>query len=226
MMKLWKRLRGLGLGWLMVLVLLFAGAFGLAGCGQVEVDAELVGQVVSVAADIAMEELLETETQDIESEVQETRTEAEVWNSATEETTIEETKTKETTEELETAALQLAEDGWYTDKEQVALYIHLYGKLPGNFIDKYEAEDLGWESSKGNLDKVAPGKSIGGNKFGNREGLLPKEKGRTYYECDINYEGGYRGGERIVYSNDGLVYYTGDHYESFELLYTKEGTAQ
>lgn len=68
--------------------------------------------------------------------------------------------------------------------------------------------------------------SIGGNKFGNREGLLPKEKGRTYYECDVNYESGYRGEERIVYSNDGLIYYTGDHYESFELLYTKEGPVQ
>jgi guanyl-specific ribonuclease Sa len=66
---------------------------------------------------------------------------------------------------------------------------------------------------------VAPGMSIGGDTFGNREGILPKEKGRKYYECDVNYEGGYRGGERIVYSNDGLIFYTEDHYKSFEQLY-------
>jgi len=215
MMKLWKRLKGLGLSWLMILVMMFAGITGLTGCGQAEgIDAELVGQVVSVAADIAIEELLEAETQDvgIETEAQKNEIEA----------NVQRFEAEESEEESETA-LQLAEDGWYTDKEQVALYIHLYGKLPGNFIDKYEAEDLGWESTKGNLHKVAPGMSIGGNKFGNREGLLPKAKGRTYYECDINYEGGHRGAERIVYSNDGLIYYTEDHYESFELLYTKEG---
>ena len=85
---------------------------------------------------------------------------------------------------------------------------------------------MGWDSKKGNLDEVAPGKSIGGNKFGNREGLLPEKKGRTYYECDIDYNGGYRGGKRIVYSSDGLIYYTEDHYNSFELLYTSEGKAE
>ena len=69
---------------------------------------------------------------------------------------------------------------------------------------------------EGNLWDVADGMSIGGDKFGNREGLLPKESGRQYYECDIDYEGGYRNGKRIVYSNDGLIYYTEDHYESFE----------
>jgi len=69
------------------------------------------------------------------------------------------------------------------------------------------------------LDEVAPGMSIGGDTFGNREGLLPKADGRKYYECDVNYEGGYRNGERIVYSNDGLIFYTDDHYESFEQLY-------
>ncbi|WP_276648398.1 ribonuclease domain-containing protein [Trichococcus flocculiformis] len=61
--------------------------------------------------------------------------------------------------------------------------------------------------------------SIGGDCFGNREGLLPKKSGRTYYEADIDYDGGYRGAERIVYSNDGLIFYTDDHYESFEQLY-------
>ena len=71
---------------------------------------------------------------------------------------------------------------------------------------------------------MAPGMSIGGDRFGNREGLLPTKKGRKYYECDIDFDGGYRNGKRIVYSNDGLIYYTGDHYESFQLLYGEEST--
>ena len=114
---------------------------------------------------------------------------------------------------------QIDEDGYYTSKEDVALYIHTYDKLPKNFITKNEASDLGWKSNVGNLWDVTDRMSIGGDKFGNREGLLPKEDGRQYYECDINYEGGHRGAERLVYSNDGLIYYTQDHYDSFELLY-------
>ena len=107
------------------------------------------------------------------------------------------------------------EDGWYSTMEEVAVYLTLYEKLPGNFISKYDAENLGWDNRKGNLDKVAPGCSIGGNRFGNYEGLLPEAKGRKYTECDINYDGGYRNGERIVFSNDGLIFYTSDHYQTF-----------
>ncbi len=111
-----------------------------------------------------------------------------------------------------------AEDGVYTSKDDVALYIHIYGKLPGNFITKREAQQLGWPG--GSLEDYAPGKCIGGGKFGNYEGLLPEKKGRVYHECDIDTLGKKsRGAKRIVYSNDGLIYYTGDHYESFELLY-------
>ena len=118
--------------------------------------------------------------------------------------------------------LTLPEDGSYTTKEDVALYIYLYGGLPDNFITKKEAEALGWEG--GSVERYAPGKCIGGDKFGNREGLLPKAGGRQYYECDIDTLGANsRGAKRIVFSNDGLIYYTDDHYESFELLYTKEG---
>ena len=111
------------------------------------------------------------------------------------------------------------EDGWYTSKEEVALYIHLYGDLPDNYVTKSEAEDAGW--SGGNVERyTGEGTAIGGSRFGNREGLLPKEQGRTYTECDIDTVGeNSRGAKRIVFSNDGLVYYTGDHYESFELLY-------
>lgn len=122
----------------------------------------------------------------------------------------------------EDSAGWLDEEGTYTSKEDVAAYINQYQHLPSNFITKNEAKDLGWVSKEGNLDEVAPGKSIGGDRFGNYEGLLPEKDGRKYFECDINSDGGYRGAERIVYSNDGLVYYTGDHYESFELLYGEE----
>jgi guanyl-specific ribonuclease Sa len=101
----------------------------------------------------------------------------------------------------------------------VAEYIHLYGKLPENFITKNEAEDLGWVASKGNLWEVSDKLVIGGDKFGNREGLLPKASGRVWYECDVNYEGGFRGDDRIVFSNDGLIYFTSDHYASFKKLY-------
>jgi ribonuclease T1 len=111
------------------------------------------------------------------------------------------------------------EDGTYTDPYLVAEYIHRYNKLPSNYITKNEARESGWESDKGNLWEVTDKKSIGGDIFGNREGLLPKKEGRIYYECDVNYNGGYRGPERIVYSNDGLIFYTNDHYDSFTQLY-------
>ncbi|TJX13252.1 ribonuclease [Tissierella creatinini] len=113
----------------------------------------------------------------------------------------------------------ILEDGQYTTLEDVSLYIHIYNKLPSNYITKNEAMDLGWESSKGNLWDITDEKIIGGDRFGNREGLLPKADGRIYYEADINYEGGFRGPERIVFSNDGLIFYTKDHYDSFEKLY-------
>ena len=116
------------------------------------------------------------------------------------------------------AETTIEKDGWYSSKQEVAEYIEIYGELPDNYITKAEARDLGWDADKGNLWDVAEGMSIGGDVFGNREGLLPKEKGRIYYECDIDYEGGYRNGKRIVYSNDGLIFYTGDHYKHFEEL--------
>ena len=113
------------------------------------------------------------------------------------------------------------EDGSYTSKEDVALYIHTYGHLPGNFITKKEAQALGWNG--GSLEPYAPGKCIGGSRFGNYEGLLPEADGRTWTECDINTLGAdSRGAERIVFSSDGLIYYTGDHYKTFEMLYGGE----
>ena len=130
----------------------------------------------------------------------------------------EDTRAKDKTTNKKT----LTENVSYSSKEDVALYIHTYGKLPSNYISKSQAKDLGWDSKKGNLWGVAKGKSIGGDRFSNRERTLPYKQGRQYYECDIDYDGGHRGAKRIVYSNDGLIYYTEDHYATFILLYGHE----
>lgn len=131
---------------------------------------------------------------------------------------------EEASEEPAEAAAEtpaIDEDGVYTTKDDVALYLHTYGHLPSNFITKKEAEKLGW--SGGSLEPYAPGKCIGGNHFGNYEGILPEKDGRSYTECDIDTLGAdKRGAKRIVFSNDGLIYYTEDHYETFELLYGEE----
>lgn len=124
---------------------------------------------------------------------------------------------RETEQQIENTTIE--ETGSYNAMEDVALYIHTYNKLPSNFITKKEAEKLGWESEEGNLWEVTEKKSIGGDIFGNREGMLPIKDGRKWYECDVNYFGGFRGAERIVYSTDGLVYYTEDHYKTFIRLY-------
>ena len=129
-----------------------------------------------------------------------------------------EEKTEDTSSDL-----QITEDGEYTSKEEVAAYIHEFHHLPSNYITKREAQELGWDRRAGNLDEVAPGKSIGGDYFGNYEGSLPAAEGREYTECDIDTLGKKsRGAKRIVFSNDGLIYYTEDHYKTFELLYGEE----
>lgn len=114
------------------------------------------------------------------------------------------------------------EDGYYTSKEEVAAYLIKYEKLPSNYITKTKASRLGWVAEEGNLWEVTDQMSIGGGEYKNFEGLLPEKEGRIYRECDIDYEGGHRNSKRIVYSNDGLIYYTDDHYESFTLLYPLE----
>lgn len=115
----------------------------------------------------------------------------------------------------------LEENGSYDSVQDVALYIQTYGELPDNYITKNEAEDLGW--SGGSVEQYAPGKAIGGDRFSNREGLLPKANGRTWTECDIDTLGeNSRGAKRLVFSNDGLIYYTDDHYESFQRIYPEE----
>ena len=165
------------------------------GCGMEE---ELVQQVGSAVAQEVIHQLAQQEESDAYYEEAEEGKYSEENISYTDVYTID-------------------EDGWYSAPDEVALYIHTYGELPDNFITKKEAQKLGWDNKKGNLWEVAEGMSIGGDYFGNQEGLLPEED--KYTECDVNYNGGYRGSERIVFSDDGDIYYTGDHYETFEQLY-------
>ena len=120
-------------------------------------------------------------------------------------------------DEYEGSGGEISENGVYTTKEDVSLYLHTYGRLPNNFMTKKEAKKLGW--SRGSLEEYAPGMCIGGDSFGNYEKILPKG---NYHECDINTLGkNSRGAERLVFSDDGRIYYTNDHYRSFTLLYEK-----
>ena len=115
----------------------------------------------------------------------------------------------------------VVKDGIYTSKDEVAAYIYKFGELPRNFITKKDAIALGWDAKSGNLWQVTDKKSIGGDRFSNREKKLPNADGRKWFECDIGYRGGRRGAERIVFSSDGLIYYTPDHYENFYLLFDR-----
>ena len=182
---------------ILALLLALVMTFGLFACAAMPLETEPV-ESLPVLADPVETEPSETEpieTQPVETEPPETEPE-------------------------ETEAL-LDIDGWYYSAEDVALYLVTYGELPSNFITKKEARELGWEG--GSVQKYLEGAAIGGDKFGNREGILPKAGGRQYYECDIDTDGkNSRGAKRIVFSNDGLIYYTEDHYESFILLYGEE----
>lgn len=125
---------------------------------------------------------------------------------------------KPTAPPQEPTSSPVKESGEYSSRDEVALYIHLFGHLPANFITKKQARELGWQG--GGLQDFAPGCSIGGDRFGNYEGLLPQAEGRFYTECDIDTCGApSRGAKRIVFSNDGLIFYTDDHYQSFIKLY-------
>ena len=191
-------------------------------------DAETTGAETTAAETTAAEtttaETTAAETTTAETTAAETTraetTKAETTKAETTkaETTAETTKAETTKAETTAPEPKIDKNGWYSSKDDVALYIHTYGRLPGNFITKAEAQKLGW--SGGGLDKYAKGKSIGGDTFGNYEGKLPKAKGRTYKECDIDTAGAKsRGSKRIVFSNDGLIFYTDDHYETFTQLY-------
>lgn len=175
---------------LLAMLMALAVVFSLTGCEVSEKELAVAGAVVEEALEI-LEELPDS----------------------TENTSAQTEEVKTPTQETEP---WIDPYGSYTSKEDVALYIHLYGELPLNFMTKKHARSLGWEG--GSLEPVAPGMCIGGDHFGNYEGLLPED--REYTECDIDTLGAKsRGAKRIVFSDDGLIYYTEDHYESFELLY-------
>ena len=121
------------------------------------------------------------------------------------------------TETIVSGETAIDEEGWYSGKEEVTLYLLTYGQLPQNFITKKDAKELGWPG--GSLEPYAPGMSIGGDRFGNYEGALPEADGRHYTECDIDTQGAEkRGAKRMIFSNDGLIFYTEDHYKTFTLL--------
>lgn len=186
---------------------------------QVMEEAEAAEENLPSAEEILTEEAEEPEPEPVQEQVQEEVPDPEPEPEPESEPEPEPEPVPEPEPEPEEPAID--ENGSYDDKENVALYLYTYGKLPPNYITKAQAQDLGWEG--GSVERYAPGKCIGGMKFGNYEGLLPKKNGRQYYECDIDTLGkSSRGAKRIVYSNDGLIYYTDDHYESFTLLYGEE----
>lgn len=103
-----------------------------------------------------------------------------------------------------------------TKEEIVVAYLKEHRRLPNYYITKSEAQKRGWIASRGNLCEVLPGRAIGGDTFGNREQLLPVKSGRKYFEADINYNCGTRNADRLVFSNDNLIFITKDHYQTFQ----------
>ena len=197
-------------------------ALSLTACGNpaqamdtIEKTAQTVQQIAEVLNDT------EEDTESAALPASEAQEPAEEASEEPAQASDQETAAEETEEAPAAETPAIDEDGVYTTKDDVALYLHTYGHLPSNFITKKEAEKLGW--SGGSLEPYAPGKCIGGSHFGNYEGILPEKDGRSYTECDIDTLGAdKRGAKRIVFSNDGLIYYTEDHYETFELLYGEE----
>lgn len=193
---------------LLCLILAALMAFTLTGCGNSD---RLISDVISAVEESGAPG--ESPENGIAASLPEQQ---ETTETATQKTTEEPADTQQSTVES-----LIDENGSYTTRDDVALYIHTYGKLPQNFITKKEAQSLGW--SGGSLEPYAPGKCIGGTHFDNYEGKLPEKEGRSYTECDIDTLGqSSRGAKRIVFSNDGLIYYTEDHYSSFTLLYGEE----
>lgn len=201
-------------------------AISLSSCkNNNDILSENLETVTTVSTSAISSSVTKTEPQTANKEISETVSATTTEKTAVKSETIAPPETasakteKTTVTEAAAEKLSVEKDGSYTTPEDVAEYIHSFGTLPKNFITKSEARALGWDNKKGNLWDVAEGKSIGGDYFGNYEGLLPAKKGREYTECDVNYNGGYRGSERIIFSNDGLIYYTNDHYKTFTQLY-------
>lgn len=97
----------------------------------------------------------------------------------------------------------------------VDMYVALNGRLPDRYITQAEAKKQGWKKALGNLDDVLPGKIIGGDIYKNRDHRLPEAPNRVWHEADFNYSGGYRNSFRLLFSNDGLIFVTYDHYMTF-----------
>ena len=227
--KYTKRLASV-IKWMIPLIMAIALLFGTSGCGKsaaqpeattaafdlVETTAALQSSAAQQPGAPVMTSPSQEDKTISQSETAEETTEA--FTEESEEETAAEAEEEPEEEPEESPEASVTEDGEYTSKEEVAEYIHLFGHLPSNFITKKEAKALGWEGGD-SLGKLAPGKSIGGDRFGNYEGQLPDEKGRKYTECDIDYKGKKRNAKRIVFSNDGLIFYTDDHYKSFTQLY-------
>lgn len=218
---------------LLSIILAAAASLSLTACsgkttGSSETSgAQSIEQTIPYSsADYQVEEISEQSSEKLTEEVSPVPT-AEVSPEPQEETSKPEPAAP-TAENEETATAEqpdetsaISEDGSYSSRDEVALYIHTYGHLPDNFITKKQARELGWDG--GSVEVYAPGKCIGGDRFGNYEGLLPEKDGRSYTECDIDTLGkSSRGAKRIIFSNDGLIYYTDDHYASFTLLYGEE----
>lgn len=184
----------------------------LSGCGALE--EEVLDSIVNPVLNEASKQIDET-VNDATAQLQESI------NQVTDE--LQNITAGENSSEADSSSNeQLNENQPITSFEQVAQYLREHQQLPPNYITKEEASELGWVAAEGNLHIVAPGKSIGGDRFGNREGLLPNAEGRVWYEADIDYESGTRNAKRIVFSNDGLIYMTTDHYASFTDI-TEEG---
>lgn len=186
-------------------------AFSFAGCS--EEDKELVNAVIDVA-DAVISESANEEAGKAENNGEQAEEVPDDSQPSGEDVSPDEQAPVEDEEPL------IDIDGIYTSMEDVSLYLWTYGRLPSNFITKNEARKLGWEG--GGLDRYAEDKCIGGDRFGNREGLLPEEY--DYIECDIDtLNRDSRGAKRIVFSEGcELIYYTDDHYESFTLIYGEE----
>lgn len=117
--------------------------------------------------------------------------------------------------EIETMLAIIAGTATIDGRKGADFYIRYYSTLPNAYCTKQYAKQHGWNKWKGNLQVVLPDAIIGGDVYENREGKLPSALGRIWYEADINYTGGFRNHYRILYSNDGLIFVTYDHYRTF-----------
>ena len=210
-----KRRRSRWPGLLLAVIMTVVLMTGCAGAGKEDAQ-ENAAVLTTVTEQESREETSGPESEDTDEEAEEASgPESEYTDEEAEEAAGPASEKTAEAEPDDFAEKRIDENGSYTTRDDVALYIHVYGKLPSNFITKKEAEKLGWTG--GSLEPYAPGKCIGGGRFGNYEGVLPQG---NYKECDIDTLGKKsRGAKRIVYSDDGRIYYTADHYESFTQLY-------